>query len=127
MDDAFFGLSPGKINRSTRHQQGMAALEDIGVSRDDIEYGSLEESHPNSSTRLAAMLRHVAHGNFEDVFVVAWMVPAARRRGAVLPDDGLGTRLTELIEALADATQDETRRQTEPYAPGTRDDDREGN
>ena len=127
MDDAFFGLSPGKINRSTRHQQVMAALEDMGVSRDDIEYGDFEESHPDSSTRLAAMLRYVAYGDFEDVFVAAWIVPAARRRGAELPDDGLGTRLTELIEALADATQDETRRQTEPYAPGTRDDDREGN
>ena len=128
MDDAFFALSKGKINRLNRHQQAMATLADVEMSRDAIEYGDLKQSHPDLSTRLAAMLRRVAYGDFEDVFVAAWMVPEARRRGAVLSDDGLGTRLTELIEAFADANGDETCRQAEPDAPGTRrDDDRERN
>jgi hypothetical protein len=127
MDDAFFALSTGKINRSSRHQQAMAVLADMEVSRDDIEYGNLEQSHSGLSTRLAVMLRRVAYGDFEDVFVAAWIVPEARRRGAVLPDHGLGTRLTELIKVLADANEDETRRQAEPDAPGTQHDDREGN
>jgi hypothetical protein len=106
-DDALLGLSPGKINRSSRHQQAIAALEDRRVVRDDVEYGDLKESHPDSSTRLAAMFRHVAYGDFEDVFVAAWMVPEARQRGAALSDEGLGRRLTELIDVLADATEDE--------------------
>lgn len=127
MDDALFALSTGKINRSSRHQQAMAVLADVEVSRDDIEYDDIERSHPDLSTRLALMLRRVAYGDFEDVFVAAWMVPEARRRGAVLPDDGLGSRLTELIKALADANEDEPRRQAQPDAPGARDDDREGN
>jgi len=126
MDDALFGLSPGKINRSSRHLQAMAALEGMGLSRDDLEYGDLEESRPDLSTRLAAMLSHVAYSDFEDVFVATWLVPGARRRGAVLRDDALGARLTELIEVFSDATEGETRRQAEPYVAGPRGDGREG-
>ena len=127
MDDALFGLSTGKIHRSSRHQQAMAVLADIEVSRDGIEYGYPEQPDPDLSTRLAIMLRRVAHGNFEDMFVAAWLVPKARQRGAVLPEVSLGTRLTDLVKAFADENEDETRRQAEPDAPGSRGDDRERN
>jgi hypothetical protein len=117
MDDALVGLSPGKINRSGRHQQAFEVLAAVGAPLDDLEFGDLEDSHPELSTRLATMLRHVAHGDFEDVFVAAWMVPEARRRGASVPDNVLRTRLSNLIEAFVDTSEDETRRQADPDTP----------
>jgi hypothetical protein len=120
-DDALFALSTGKINRSNRHLQATSALEELGVSRDAIEDGDLGGSHPELSTRLAAMLRYVAYGDFEDVFMAAWLVPEARRRGATLSNGSLGPRLSGLIATLADAAADENSRQAESSVTDARD------
>jgi hypothetical protein len=107
LDDALLGLSPGKLKRSSRHLQALATLEKIGLSRDDLEYGELEESHSAFSPMLTKMLSRVSYGDFEDVFVAAWIVPEALRRSAVLPEGGLGPRLTDLISAFADTASSE--------------------
>ncbi len=113
MDDTLLGLSPGKINRSSRHQRIIAALEEMGV-RGGIEFGGFDDTHLDMST-LGTMLRHVAYSEFEDVFFAAWIVPEARRRGAVVPADGIGSRLTQLIEALSTAHEEGSERTREPH------------
>lgn len=126
-DDALLALSTGKINRTSRHQQAMNKLESIGLLRDAVDFGDLEESHPHLSRSLAAMINHLPYSDFEDVFVAAWIVPQARRRGAQLSADGLGRRITDLIEALGDATSEQTSGHPEPEASAARDGRIEGN
>jgi hypothetical protein len=108
MDDALFGISPGKITRSNRHQQVMASLEDIGHSRGDIEDAGIE-----LDPKLSRMLRSITYGQFEDLFVAAWIVPEARQRGATLRDKFVGVRLAEFIKTFSDATKDDAHGQTE--------------
>jgi hypothetical protein len=125
LDDALFGLSPGKMNRSRRDQQALAALNDSGITSNGLADGDLDTPSPASETKLAAMLRRVAFGHFEDVFVAAWVVPQAQRRGAVLPAD-LTRRLTDLIETFAEVAEDQRPGQAEPGAADSRDDGGEG-
>jgi len=100
LDDPFLGLTSGNLKRSHRHQQAMAAIEGLGVSSELLDFQDLEESHPQLSAKLTAMLHHVAFHDFAEVFVAGWIVPEARQRGAVLSDYGLGDRFMHLIENL---------------------------
>jgi hypothetical protein len=104
LDDSLIGISTGKINRSRRHLQTVAALEGMGLSPDDIEDAELGEPPSGVSAKVAAMLRVISFGHLEEVFVAAWMVPAALRRGATLPQNGLGLRVADLIKNFDDAT-----------------------
>ncbi|MBM0204316.1 hypothetical protein JNW90_15270 [Micromonospora sp. STR1s_5] len=118
VDDGLFGFTSGAIRRSSRHMQVVGALENMGLARDDLLYGDLEEPPHGLSARAHAMLRHVSFGHLEKIFLAAWLIPEAGRRGATPPSDGLGVRLARLIEEFADVVEEESVRGTETDRPG---------
>ncbi|PSK67455.1 hypothetical protein B0E53_00574 [Micromonospora sp. MH33] len=119
MDDALFGISPGKMKRANRHQQATSAFEEMGLAgaNDGAEYDGLWPADDRLEPRTRAMLQHVSYGDFEDLFVAGWLVSQARRRGAVISEDRIGPRLRGLIRSLADRGGDETNGGAESPAP----------
>lgn len=103
-DDGYFALSPGKISRTGRQQQTLAVLRE----RASLTHGGRSglAATPVADDRFVAIMRHIGYNEFEDVFIAAWLIPEARRRGAV-PEDELGPKLSSLIDALANSAGDE--------------------
>lgn len=102
MDESLVGISPGKVQRTSRQLETMAAFEQLGISR-DVEYADPEDLENLLGTPLAKILTHVSIGHFEEVFTFAWLTPEATRQGATAKTELLTPRLAELIDRLGHA------------------------
>lgn len=112
-DDLLFGFSPGKLTRSNRMQRALGCLADlepgsIGLRRPLSRRPRRADDSQDVDPARRAVLDHLATGgDFEDVFVGAWLLPEAVLLGASTREDLIdGTRLERLMDDLP--TEDPT-------------------
>lgn len=127
-DDLLFGVSPGKMTRSGRQQRASASLNFL--EPDSLSFRPRRRRRRSDSSGAdagtdaeRAIANHLGiHGDFEDVFIAAWLLPEAMSLGASSrPDLIHGLRLEHLIDDLASANETDGASDTADIDDTTRD------
>ena len=107
-DDVLFGLSPGKLTRSNRGQRAMQSLDIVEGADIGFRWRRRSDSGRELDPEERAVVDHLSiRGDFEDVFVAAWLLPEAERRGASARQGLIaGTKLQGLIDDLGHVDMD---------------------
>lgn len=101
LDHAGLFLTPGKVYRSSRQLAAMRILAGERSSLDELEFGDAADLDEKFGSRIARMLQLASNGDFESVFLAAWLIPEALRRGVDIQLNKLGRLLRDLFEDLA--------------------------
>lgn len=106
-DDHLWAISAGKVVRTNRGMRAMQQIENLASIDVHVDYDP-EDGSGTLTPAQAVIASHLSiGGDFEHVFVAAWLMPAAKQRGAVVPE-ALSSRgpFESLIERLAEVQED---------------------
>lgn len=106
-DDNLWAMSAGKVARTDRSMQAMRQIPSLDGVDAHFDYDPEHEDETFTPLQ-TAIASHLSIGSdFEDTFVAAWLIPAAKQRGAVVREALITRgRLESLIESLAELQED---------------------